>query len=498
MREVDGLMPQTLALGVRPPAIDFAGTLSTVSQIRRNQVAETATLAELRRAERAERRTEAQRAALAKYGPAVMRGDAEARASLAEYPSALAPLVNIQSTLAAQGRAASAEKRAAEKHGLEVTALRDQQKRNRIARAAAGVFGVKEEDRPKAFEAAINELLTEGEIDEGLAAQARQQGPTLLFLQSLMGQALTPEQMTERFGPDAELERRATEAAIGASEAQAEKYEAEAAETRAETARGGKLTENERKIRSLTDRDVPRADAEDIVYGFVQVVTDPTLKAPVLVNKVTNEARALPTGVTLPEDVETVQADQPESLYEMAPQATGLRRTIQEGLTEIGPQFSPIEVRGYPETVEARQEFGVAVNELIRALSINPRFPVGEINRIKSEIDIEPRWFRSTEALEAKMRGVDTGLRVRLENERETSQNPELPSDVRANALQAANDIENFLDRLGVPRGGSAESEAGTVDNPARPMTDEEFAELPVGAFYIDPDDGQLYTKDKP
>ena len=50
------------------------------------------------------------------------------------------------------------------------------------------------------------------------------------------------------------------------------------------------------------------------------------------------------------------------------------------------------------------------------------------------------------------MIAVDEGLLRRLENERRTSKDPAMSATARQNSLQAANDIENFLEALGVPR----------------------------------------------
>lgn len=206
----------------------------------------------------------------------------------------------------------------------------------------------------------------------------------------------------------------------------------------------------------------------------VQVVVDPVLRSPMLVNKATQQS--IPLSGIAPQGDATAQPPlqgqgpqtgpqpneqaQAPSLYEMAPGATGVGPSLQETWTDIGPQVSE-NFEGYPDVVEARQQFSVAQNELIRALSLNPRFPVAEMERIRSEINIGPSAWQSPQALQARMRAVDAGLRIRLQNEMETANNPNLPADVRSAALQAVNDIQNFLERLGAPQGGEQRSPVG-------------------------------------
>lgn len=233
-----------------------------------------------------------------------------------------------------------------------------------------------------------------------------------------------------------------------------------------------KPSETDKKVQALLERGVSRADAEDVVYGVSQVVTDPTLQTPMLVNKLTREARPLMPGQNNP----SAQLPSPPApggnapaaglgpLYDRADDATGILRSGQRLWTDIAPQVPLAGREGYPETVEAQQEFAVAVNDLIRALSINPKFPVAEMERIRKEIDVGPSAFRSAESVQASMRATDRTLRARLDNERRASRDPNLPAEARRNALQAANDIENFLNRMGVPQAGAAKVELSIRD----------------------------------
>lgn len=250
------------------------------------------------------------------------------------------------------------------------------------------------------------------------------------------------------------------------------------------------LPETERRIRDLQARGIDRAEAEDVVYGISQIVTDPDLQTPMLVNRITGEARAL-----MAEDPRMTDA-QPSSegatLWDTVGTSTGVIPALQETWTNVAPQLGFPEV---PGVVEDRQQFQVATRELVRALSINPRFPVGEMERIEREIDISPNMLRSPESLRQKMRAVDSGLRRRLENETRAAQDPYLPAEQRRNARVAANDIRNFLAVLGVPQGnepparGGAEADGQRQEITPPPM---DFPDPELWEF-ISPEDRALW-----
>ncbi len=101
--------------------------------------------------------------------------------------------------------------------------------------------------------------------------------------------------------------------------------------------------------------------------------------------------------------------------------------------------------------LQARSTLRTASNNLIRALSINPRFPVGEIERIKNETNLDPSLVNSPEAMRADMIALDRSLRLRADQELRDSRDQQLSTTSRANARKAASDINNFLAQLGAP-----------------------------------------------
>lgn len=212
----------------------------------------------------------------------------------------------------------------------------------------------------------------------------------------------------------------------------------------------------ERKIADLTARFVASgmdnasaaAKAQDIADGNLRIEVVPGLGVVREVNVVSGTARE----VQLDEGQSAVVGAVPQTtLFQLAQTGAiaGVFPGAQEALGRTAGQIPGVPVA--TDVIQARQEVQVAQNELVRALSVNRRFPSTEMERIRKEIQIEPAMMDSTEALLARMKGMDKSLRVRLANEEATAKNPNLPQQMRADAIQSSRDIRNFLNRLGVP-----------------------------------------------
>ena len=258
------------------------------------------------------------------------------------------------------------------------------------------------------------------------------------------------------------------------------------------------LSENERQINALVERGFSRAEAEDLAYGFIQTVVDPVLESPMIVNRTTGEGRYItPAEAAIIEETfpaATGGLEQPApapiatdpvagafgaldgatdvplqqqmdaarpTLWDITEGSTGIVPSLQEGWTNIAGQFG---AGGFEDVVENRQMFDIEKNNLIRALSINPRFPVGEMERLEREINITPSAFNSANAMRARMIAINSALSTRLENELRSAADPNMPASARRNAIQAANDISNFLTTLGVPEGANAATGRGAND----------------------------------
>lgn len=226
-------------------------------------------------------------------------------------------------------------------------------------------------------------------------------------------------------------------------------------------------TVRDQKIKELTDRGVEPERAQGIVDGNIRIEIVPGLGVAREVNELDGTVREVPIDQG---QAPTVQAPDQKTLFDLARSGAiaGIVPATQEALANTVGQIPGVPVA--TDVVQARQEVQVAQNELIRALSINPRFPVAEIKRIKEEIKIEPSIFDSTRSLLARMSGIDKALRTRLANEQTASRDTSLPQNLRSDAARSAHDIENFLVRLGIPEGFDASSEIpdGVPDNSTR------------------------------
>ena len=196
--------------------------------------------------------------------------------------------------------------------------------------------------------------------------------------------------------------------------------------------------------------DNPDGVAQDMLSGRLSAKVNPQTGQVQLINVVAAaEGRPavteLPMG-TFAED-RTLPEGQP-TLYSLAEDATGLSSGILAGGSRVFSQFGAPVAK---ETLEARAMLRTATSELIRALSINPRYPVGEIDRIKKEANLEAGLFNSPGAMRADMRALDRSLTTRMEQSKADAGDTSLPETVRAEQAASANSIEKFLVQLGIP-----------------------------------------------
>ena len=152
------------------------------------------------------------------------------------------------------------------------------------------------------------------------------------------------------------------------------------------------------KITALTARLADRVDnpqelATGIVDGSIQVQVNEATGQVQLIDEaaaVAGDERAvieLPIAAFAEEDSRPVP-EEGQTLWDLAPLVAGAASAARTAASAISGQVGgPVA----EETIEARQTFDVAKNSMIRALSINPRFPVGEIQRLEREINIAPR-----------------------------------------------------------------------------------------------------------
>lgn len=137
-----------------------------------------------------------------------------------------------------------------------------------------------------------------------------------------------------------------------------------------------------------------------------------------------------------------------QTLWALSPEATGPRQTL-EAAGSYGSALAggPIAEK----TIEARQIFSAAQQTLIRAFANNPRYPVGEMDRIREEMSVQPGAFKDVSVLRAQMRGLDQELQQKQQELEFYLKQPGVPKDQRDADNVTLREVKAFRSRLGVP-----------------------------------------------
>jgi len=205
----------------------------------------------------------------------------------------------------------------------------------------------------------------------------------------------------------------------------------------------------QKQIKDLmrTNEGMSEQEATGVVVGTIKVMADEVSGSRYLVNTVTGTEKRLVSAGETPAEPTTGKVQ--HTIWDLSSKATGVASAaLSAGSFATGTFGLPIAEK----TTFARQFVSGAQNDLIRALSINPRFPVGEINRLKEEINLSPKIMDSPPQMRARAKAIDSYLRIRVTNESNAANDSSLPTSTRRAALSAAKDISNFLKILGVPQ----------------------------------------------
>jgi hypothetical protein len=210
-----------------------------------------------------------------------------------------------------------------------------------------------------------------------------------------------------------------------------------------------KISEHQRTIDTLqsTFPSITTEDATGIALGTLKIMQSPVTGEKTIVDTVNNTEKALSAqaGAT---DEKPNPARPPITVWNLTDLATGPKSAAMQAISTVtGAVGLPVA----EATAQARQFVTAAQNNLIRALSINPRFPVGEINRLRDEIQLAPAIFDNPKLMRNRIIAIDGFLRQRVLDERRASRDTSLPVTARQDALEASNNIENFLVTLGAP-----------------------------------------------
>jgi len=219
------------------------------------------------------------------------------------------------------------------------------------------------------------------------------------------------------------------------------------------------------QMKLLIQQGVPEDDALGIVSGRYKIHTDPSTGRTSKVDMVTNQL------VPFELPIDTAQSAAPsaelptgdfqgggrqEGLYDQAGDATGVSSTVSNVLTNTLGQLPGDLGRAFTneEAARADAEFQLFKRDLIRSLSLNPRFPVAEQQRIENLI---PRGAIVSETkLKLALESLDAEL-ARLEQQTiATLSQPNQNLEERAADLQSLRALRAARERLAVPQQGGA------------------------------------------
>jgi len=217
-----------------------------------------------------------------------------------------------------------------------------------------------------------------------------------------------------------------------------------------------------------------KKEAAGLVIGTTRVIVDEVAGTRYLVDMITGTERKLVSEGAKP--IKEAAKNGKKTIWEYSELGTGIVSAAKAaGSVVTGTVGLPVA----GETLQARQFIQSSQNDLIRSLSINPRFPVGEINRLKEEVNIAPTVFDNPKMMRERIIAIDDYLRRRVEKEKDVANDETMPANDRKAAKSAAKDINYYLKLLGAPK---------------RVMNIKDYSSVESGEQYIDPK-GTLRTK---
>lgn len=105
-----------------------------------------------------------------------------------------------------------------------------------------------------------------------------------------------------------------------------------------------------------------------------------------------------------------------------------------------------------PEQLEAFNRLNLFKQELIRTLSLNPRFPIAEQRRILGDIDITAGIFKSTRELQASLTSLETKLTETRDKLISENKSKNISNDQKQINLRTISDLSNFITKIGIPK----------------------------------------------
>jgi len=202
-----------------------------------------------------------------------------------------------------------------------------------------------------------------------------------------------------------------------------------------------------RKINDLQEHwGVSEAEAQGIVDGAIKITFSPTTGRAVKTNIATNEAVELDLSREDVVEEASQELNTNISLWDAAELGTGFVSALAG---EVGNRI-PIwnSLSPHLRTEAARRNFDTSTQGLIRGLSVNPRYPATEQERIKREISITPSMWTSTPVMRQRMIQVHEYLTSERDSNLSIANDPLFEAKARGESRVSADHIQRYLDKM--------------------------------------------------
>ena len=245
-----------------------------------------------------------------------------------------------------------------------------------------------------------------------------------------------------------------------------------------------------------------RQQATNLELKIVELKVDPETGVQTLVNKFDQTVDTIdPFGGKTLEEVSGIISLEPLrfSLWALANDAAGPYNAIQRvgatALSALIPGFPDLAI----EEIQAAQIYTTAKQELIRSMVLSPRFNAIEIERIREEINLGPKFFDSAKILKNRLIGLAIALQQRMQFQAMDFRNLSLSRGDRQSSARNAIAIRNFLLVMDVPQEHFAQASSRALGNTNQGLSvnpsDEEFDALNIDDAYFDEDGNRRIKK---
>jgi len=124
-------------------------------------------------------------------------------------------------------------------------------------------------------------------------------------------------------------------------------------------------------------------------------------------------------------------------------------------------------------TVQARQQFNAAINQLVKAFVENPRMPVAEQEWVRAEIKLLPAFFDDPVVALERMKALKGNIERRLQRYEVILGDPNTPADIYNSYYEAKINLGMFVSEMGNP------SDPGGITPEVRAKANSELLALP-------------------